>query len=433
VEEFGSMELLLSFISIVSIFVFLQLETSVQRFFYEMTDSEIKVFVSSVLAFVSFFGILVASILSIFSAYFAKLLFMDSHKSILVLWAVWQVPLICFYTFATIIFRFCKKYDVFLKIIILSSACSVLLLSYFIIYRNEGVFGFFKAQLISLIVVVTYAFYNLKFFLVKSISFKSLSTAFTYALPQMPARIGNTLNTYANRFFVNHYVNSYGLGLFAMANKIGSVFQILYQVFLMFWSQMMFEILLKENHREIFVSILKLATPILFLLVSLITVLSSDILNLLSVKFVGGHYLIGVISFSIVLSILKEIVDVGPKYLKKTHYLSVNFVISAVINIVILAWLVPVFALNAVSLALLLSSGALFVTSWYVSNRLYHIPFDKGHFIINLIPCLIVLTMDTFQLIDSYLIKIVLSSLVLCMYSLSIYKAYNRFILIYAM
>lgn len=422
IEEFGSMELLQSVISIVSIFAFLQLETALQRFFYELGEEELKSFAASIFLFVFGISLVLCLGISLFSKQVSSLLFEKKDYAQLIVTAIWQIPLMSFYTLSAIILRFSKRYDVFLKLIILSSVCSVLLLYFFMIYRKDGLAGYFQAQLISISIVSVYAFYQIKSLFHSKPSADQLKIALRYALPQFPARIGSTMNAYANRFFINAYVDAKSLGLFAMAFKISSVIQIIYQFFLMFWNQMMFEIKLKDNHKEILADVLRIANAIMFAIVSLLAIFSKEILMVLAKHYLEGHYLIGVISLSFALVLLKEIVDVGPKYLKKTHYLSINFSISVVFNLASLFLLAPYLGLMGVSLSLIIANGSLLFISWFTSNRIYFIAFDKLNFLVNCVFCICVIMADALDLTGNGMaVKIAYAFVVMVFYALLAY------------
>ena len=55
--------------------------------------------------------------------------------------------------------------------------------------------------------------------------------------------LGSATNAYANRFFILGYLDTYHIGLFSMALKIGSIMQLIHQTFMMAWNQYMFETL----------------------------------------------------------------------------------------------------------------------------------------------------------------------------------------------
>jgi O-antigen/teichoic acid export membrane protein len=432
VVEFGKMELILSLISIFSIFVFLQLETSLQRYFFDLSGEQIKIFFSTIIYFVITISLLVCFVIIGLSEFLSSFILSDSSSAGLIMWGAFQIPFICLYTFSTIMLRFSKRYSVFVKVIIVSSVCNLFFPIYLVILQNMGLRGYFIAQFFSILAVSLFSIYHVREYIVAGFSLKDLKMALHYALPQFPARVGSTINAYANRFFINGYIDQYSMGIFAMAFKVSSILQVFYQFFVTFWNQMLFEVRQKKNHKEILADIFNLFNPIVFLLVSFFCLFSRDILLLISDKFAEGDYLIGMITFSIALLLLKEIVDVGPKYLKKTSLLSVNFIFSVVVNVISLFVLVPLWGLKGVAISLVVTNFVLLILSWYNSNRIYFIPFKKSVILLNALPCLFLIYMNYSNVILDFIIyKIVISIGLLFIYGFGISIGAKKFYLSY--
>ena len=99
-------------------------------------------------------------------------------------------------------------------------------------------------------------------------------------------------------------------------------------------------------------------------------------------KYVGG------LSLFYALYIVKETVDIGPKLKEKTKFLSYTFFISVIVNIGLLYLGVKYLKLEGVVFAMIVTNIALVGISWFVSNKIYYIPFSKIHFISLIIPSL---------------------------------------------
>ena len=391
VQEFGNMDLVQSIISIVSIFVFLQLEASLQRYFYEFDEKRLKLFASTIIYFVAILSVILILLfmaISFFSN--PQIIFGSIPKDVLLL-GMWQIPFICLYTLSTILLRFSKKYNLFFRIIIISFFVNILFPYFLVVKYQLGLKGFFQAQLASMLVVSVFSFYNARSYLVTSFSMKDLKIALNYALPQFPARIGNVLNSYANRFAITGFMDTYSLGIFALAIKISSVIQIIYHFFISFWNQIIFEIKSKENHREILILMFQVVNALVFFIISILSLFSEDIVDLISKKFSKGYYLIGIISFSFGLLIVKEVIDIGPKYLMKSKYLTINTAFSVFFNILSLLILVPLLGLFGVGLSFVISNSSLLIVSWYNSNKLYTISFNYFNLIINSFPSILII------------------------------------------
>ena len=322
---------------------------------------------------------------------------------------------------STILLRFSKKYNLFFRIIFISFFANILFPYFLVVKYKLGLLGFFQAQLASMFIVALYSFYNARQYIVVSFSKLNLKIALEYALPQFPARIGNVLNSYANRFAITGFMDAYSLGIFALAVKISSVIQIIYHFFISFWNQIIFEIKSKDNHREILILMFQVVNSLVFFMISILSLFAENIVELISEKFLSGYYLIGIIAFSLGLLIIKEVIDIGPKYLKKSKYLTINFGFSVLFNFISLLILVPLFGLFGVGMSFVISNLSLLIASWYNSNKLYPIKFDFRNLIFNTLPSILIISLcysflSGQQLLAKGIMAIVLSLFYLFMF-----------------
>ena len=77
------------------------------------------------------------------------------------------------------------------------------------------------------------------------------------------------------------------------------------------------------------------------------------------------------------LTIIKEVIDIGPKYTEKTKYVSYNYFVSLIINVVSMYLFIVFWGIEGVIYSMILTYLMLVVISWIVSNKLYYIPFSK--------------------------------------------------------
>lgn len=432
VEEFGSMDLVQSIISIFSIFIFLQLEASLQRYFYEYEDEQLKVFASTIIYFVFTLSLLMVGLFTLFTLFTTKSLFFATVTRHIMVMGLWQIPFICLYTLSTILIRFSKKYNIFYRIILVSLFINILFPYLLVVRFKLGLTGFFQAQLACLMIITVYSIYNVRQYFVSIFSINSLKIALAYALPQFPARVGNVLNTYASRFAITGFMNAYNLGIFALSVKISSVIQIIYHFFISFWNQIIFEIKSRNNHKEILIFMFKATNSVIFFIITILSLYSSDIVNIISEKFSEGAYLVGILSFSSGLLIVKEVIDIGPKYLKKSKYLTINFSYSVIFNFLSLFILVPILGLLGVGISFVISSLSLLIFSWYNSHKLYPINFSIMNLIINIFPCFLVIFFSySFLSSSSPMVKFFLLLCVSVYYISSFWGPFKKLLSVY--
>lgn len=423
-EEFGIVDLIQVIVGIISIFAYLQLETSLQRYYYKEPERGKLIFSTSLTIFlISIFLVLIGIL---FSKSLSSLFFADIKFQNAIIIALLQIPFAVINTINLIVLRFEQKNkEFFISVIVFSISLLVLV---FVLIDKYKILGLFYAQLISVIIATIVSTLFVRKYITLSFSVFLIKKSFKYAIPQVPARIGSTANAYANRFLINSFLSIFYLGIFSMALRIGSIILLVHGVFMMAWNQFMFKIIEDPNHKKIFSSIFSIAIPLLFLMVSLITLFSYELIYyVLSPQYIEAYKYTGFIALAYSLLILKEIVDIGPKYKEKTYFLSINFFISVAVNLITLFILVPLIGLLGAVISLALTNLSLLIASWYNSNRLYPINFSIRNLLINTLPLLLLFIFNFSKFSSSLIIKIQLAILLSIFYFFTFYLAFKKY------
>jgi O-antigen/teichoic acid export membrane protein len=299
-----------------------------------------------------------------------------------------------------------------------------------VVYFKFGILGVFQAQLIALSIstlLVTY--YNRKNFVLR-INTLLVRRMFSYSLPQFPARIGSMSLGQANRFFMLSFLSIQAIGIYSVSLKLASVIQLINTAFIMAWAPFMHKLFKKDNNKLVFASIMPLVCAFTFLFVSLITLYSVEMIKLIaSPEYFEAHHYIGGLSLFFALYIIKEVVDIGPKITEQTKYISYNFFISVIINVISLYFFIDILKLPGVIIAMILTNLCLVLISWYTSNKLYYISFNKFRFILSISPVILICFFSLFYSLDLN-IRIGLSIIYLIYYCILSLKSYREFKLV---
>jgi len=425
--EFGIIDLITVVIGVIIIFAHLQLETSLQRYYFDYEGEEKNLFISTIVITMTILSIILAIILTLGSTLISDLVLKNAQYSNLFKLAAVQIPFTNYSMLALVILRYEKKNKLFTIMIVVKMLVTVLLTIVFVAWLRMGLNGVFYAQLAGLVVSSVLLFFSIREFSLFKISNELLKKAFAYAIPQFPARIGSVLLTYANRFFMVGYLTLSAIGIYSLSLKLASVLQLVYAAFIMAWAPFMFEQRKKDNHKETFAKVLLLTASPLFLLVSIVAIFSKELVYIVaSPKFLTAHHYLGALCLYFALFIFKEIVDIGPKFTEKTQYLSYTFFISVVVNLVSLYFSVRLYGLEGVVYSMLLTNTVLLIISWIISNRLYYIPYNAWQFILMALPAFL-LSVVTMYLMPSLLVKILILLAVTIYYGIACLKYYKLF------
>lgn len=423
--EFGVIDLIQVILGITSIFAILQLETSFQRYYFELKGELKDTFVSSIFIVTISLSFLLTGILNVFSLELSTLIFDTAKYSQLIEIASYQLPFTNFSMLAFVLLRYEKKNKIFFfmvltKVITLLAAVYIL-----VVWLDLGLKGVFYSQLISLLISSLLIFICVKKYLLFQISVPLFRKALRYALPQIPARIGSVSLLYANRFFMISFLTVSSIGIFSFSLKLASVMQLLYTAFIMAWAPFMFEHFNEPGHKKMFSKVLLLVSCPIFLLVSLISLFSYELVAIVGTQdYTNSYHYIGGLSLYFALFIIKEIVDIGPKVLEKTKYISYTFFVSVIVNLLSLYFFINLYGLIGVVFSLIITNTFLVVFSWYISNRLYFIPFGKIKFLATALPAFFLAIYSMFEL-PSFMVRTIISLFLFLFYGVFFLKHYN--------
>src|SRR5690554_317632 len=426
-EEYGIIDMTSTVIAVVSIFGLLQLETALQRYYYEWTGIKRKLLISNIYMWIGALSLLIAILLFIFAPLISFKLYDTSEYGYLIRIASIQLPLNNFSMLGLVLLRFKKENLKFLKVIIVNVISSLLFVYLFVINLQLGLNGVFYAQLLAVFLSTSLV----TFYIRKDIIFRRSKPItkrnFKYALPQFPARIGSVLLAQANRFFMLGFLSLSAIGIYSVSMKLASSIQLVNTAFILAWAPFMNAQFKNKNNKVIFANALPLIAGVTFLFVCRITLYSKEMVHLLaSEDFYDSSEYVGGLALFYSLYIIKETVDIGPKISEKTKYLSITFFLSVVVNISALYFLIQNYEIVGVVLAMIITNLFLVTISWFISNRLYYIPYNLFLFIILLSPALI-LSISAMFIELSLTFRLLISVLCIVLYSTLLLKSYKTF------
>ena len=423
-SDYGTIDLIQSIINISIIFGALQLETALQRYYYDYSGIRKKLFISNVLGVVTGLSAIITFVLIVFSNQLSTIFFGDSTNSYILQISAFQILLSNFNMMGMVLLRFEKLNLKFLSIVILKTTTTLLFVLYFIFYLDMGIIGYFYAYVLSSFISTILVIWYIKDFLIFRKNKFFLKKSLIYSLPQFPARIGSVLMSQGNRFFMLHFLSLSAIGLFSVSLKLSSIMQMIYTAFMMAWGPFMFSQLKNKNHKQVFSLSLPVIASVIFFIVCIISLFSTEIFKLIvSEKFFEAHKYMGGLSLYFSLFIIKEIIDIGPKYKEKTKFLSYSFFISLIINFITLYFLTPLMELQGVTLSMIITNIALVAISWIISNNLYHIKFNVGLFAFLLVPVLTICIISMY-INFTFITRIIIFTVLFLLYGVifSLYK-----------
>ncbi|ELY4383457.1 oligosaccharide flippase family protein, partial [Cronobacter turicensis] len=320
-QEMGRLELILSLYNIFMVFGMCQLDTALQRYYYQSKSIPKTVFFS-VLRFSV--GALVIYLISM--PLMIPLLSLGSTAYIELTLSGFSVLFANLYIVNSLTIRYARtiKYVIFINILQTSTFAG--LACYAVIGLKSGIKGYFCALLISYVVSVIISLAILKKeFLVKK-SHDDFKKIMAFSLPQLPGRIASVIAQYGNRFILYAIFTQSTIGLFALANKISALMMVGVSAFCMVW----YPLLYNENNKSAIEStrkVFRLVIISLPFIVAILFFMTWFIFHFfIPESYSESEHATYIMIIAMSLLVIKEMVDAGIKLSEKTKYISYVYI-----------------------------------------------------------------------------------------------------------
>ena len=236
--EVGSLDVINATTNFIHILLALHLVTGLMRFFYEVSEDskqDRKKMVSSVFWFTVMFSLVIVGTVSIFSQKLSKLLFSSEIYSDAILLATASLPFAAFKEIFASALRMQRKPIKYLIINLLHAIISFGLILIFILRFNQGINGYFTAQIISGIFVTIISAWYCRDLLGFTFSKKWFADIASYSLPMLPGGLLNWGMMSINRILLTQYTTETQIAYYSVATKTSKVIELAVSAFIMGW------------------------------------------------------------------------------------------------------------------------------------------------------------------------------------------------------
>jgi len=422
--EYGTLELLVLTVDIISLFIGLQLTTAITRYYNsaEGASNKNKV-VSTAIILLLIVGGLVFSTLIVFSDNVSNIVFNHSEHGTLfqIVFAaaffgiLMQIPLL--------LLRIHDKSKQFVVIMLSQVLLTVGLTIYFVVELELGILGIVSANAIvtillcSYLLAVTLAKIGFKF------SYHYTRKMVIYSAPLVPAVIGMFVLHSSDRFFLNSYSTLEELGIYALAYKFGFLLApLLIAPFGLVWGPKMFEIYRLENSHEI---LHKVFCGYAFLAITAFFALSLFISEILAIMTTPQYYLaanlVPVIALAYALNAINRLI-MTPFYTEdKTSYIGVINSSAAIACIILNILLIKPFGAMGAAVATLLSFSFILAMNAYFSTKISSVRWPWSSLFKIIVITIIFLIIGGVIKIDNLALSIAFKSAIFIAFLISIY------------
>lgn len=351
-EEFGKASFFTVSISLLLSVIYLGIDQSFAREYFNVKDKRILYFNAIVLPFVvtSFISIIIL----IFPNQFLIYLFGSTEYKF--------VPLMfCAILFLSIIERFTLMsyrmeeravlYSIFS---VLTKFFTLIFTMYLLLFVNKSfvsiIYATFIGQLIASVLLVLcsyqYIFINIKYF-----DLKIIKSLLKFGIPMLVSALVATFLNSGGQFFLRYYGNFEDVGVYAAALKIIAIINIVQGSFTSFWIPLAYRWNNEKTEIKYFKRISDILTVVLSLLFILILIFKNYLILVLSPEYAKGAEIVGLLALTPILYTLSEATTLGIVFSGKSYFSFISSIIALLVNLAINILMVPYYGVYAAAFA----------------------------------------------------------------------------------
>ncbi|MEO1814636.1 MAG: oligosaccharide flippase family protein [Acetobacterium sp.] len=226
-EDYGTINLIVSFVSVASYIVAFSLHAYVIRFYVDIKNDreQVKRFFGTMIVFVFLSGVIFLGIVSLLNSYFIAWIFKDINFYPTLLIALVGLVFSCVYSIYQDILKGMEnatKYSI-------TSICYFFIqlgfIIYFVVGLDWGANGVLMASLIANFVCFIYLLIDLfhNNLITICIDRKMLKNGLKYSIPLLPHNISTHITSFVSKIFINNSFSLTSVGLFSLATQFGSI------------------------------------------------------------------------------------------------------------------------------------------------------------------------------------------------------------------
>lgn len=382
--DYGALDLLLVFASLINLTIALEISQGVARFFSSESNVESKqeygqtAFLFTVACY-SFF-------LAITSFYSKELSFIvmatDKFES------EFQVGLIYIWANGIFIlvhnqFRWALRSKGYALTSLISSFTTAIVSVWLAFFLSLGLKGLLYGMLAGVTVGCIYGFFYLQYLFHFKFNVRKLKSMLAFSSPLVLSGIAVFFSMYIDRIMINHFLSLDDVGLYGMAFRLASVVGLVMVGFRGALTPLIYKHYKEDETPKQLALIFRVFIAIALMAFLFLSLFSEEILVLLTTEsYYAAAPLVTILAPAVLLSNM-YIFAPGIGIVKKTHLIIWINVIGAILNITFNWFFIPMWGLPGAAFATLLGYFCIFSAYMLFSQYYYRVPHKWGALMIS--------------------------------------------------
>jgi len=241
-----------------------------------------------------------------------------------------------------------------------------------LLIAKDKIFGIISVQALAFFIAVSYGIITLRNSYSKP-RWDYFRQLIKYGSPMIFHKIGLRTSNYGDRFFIQAFVGSAALGLYAIAAKIAGAISIVIGVFQLGWQPFIIRYADKEDGAHHITFVGRAYVLVIFFVAVLVSLFGARFVNFFAQgkNYAGVEKIIPVLSLGLVLYTCYLVSSFGMMLREKTYYLPIATLSAASVNVILNLILMPIFGLVGAAWATVGGYSIMFIVARYFSIRLY--------------------------------------------------------------
>jgi O-antigen/teichoic acid export membrane protein len=200
-----------------------------------------------------------------------------------------------------------------------------------------------------------------------------------FGLPLIPHTISGVLIMYSDKIIITNYIDQDANGTYSVAFMIGMAISLLQNSFNQAWVPWLFKKLalnsLKEKQKLVKMTYIYMIVMLIF--VFLLWSVTPFVYHFIGADFSGGIGIVAIIGLGFAFNGMYKMMVNYMFYAEKTQIISLITISVAILNIVLSIYLIRDHGILGPAYASAITFFIQFIVTWYVSNKIYPMPWFK--------------------------------------------------------
>ena len=378
-EDFGTQDLVLTAITIMSYFLILGLDSATARHYYDAeTEEEKRSILSTWLWFEILISIPVVFLLILYAEPICELIFTDSQLAPYFRLGVAILPfsLISSVSLLTLRLKFqSKRFSIVTVSSVLVQALASIAL---VVYYRLGITGVFLASLITNIylAIIGMVFTYRNFQLVLKISW--LKPLLMFGVPLVPASISLWVMNYSNRYFLIRFTSLSDIGIYSVGARVASIVILIITAFKTAWGPFAYSLLKDQKIAERTYS----SALTYFLLITMVGTVGLSIFGreliviLATPAYEQSAFLVPWLCYAAIAWGCVYIVGIGYGIAKKSYHTTISTLLAALVTIGLNFLLISTWGIIGAAISTMIGNITALVYSYFLGQHYFTVQYD---------------------------------------------------------